>query len=461
MKRLFYLLKLNSLRLAIGFCFINVNQSANAQMSLHFQDTLEQTLINFANSNNMEGVASAVIFPDGSTWSTAHGNHGNVSLDTNMLYDIGSNTKSMVSALVLMLEEDSLLSIDDTLYHYISVVNNVPYGITIKQLLEQRSGLADYTRHPTFIDSVLFNNQSAFWHPDSLLSSFLQAPLFTAGQRWQYSNTNYILLGKVIEAIEGQPLNTVLYNRLFSKFKLNNSYLETYDTYSETKTGAYMGPGIYWSPNSFYALMSASWAAGGVVATPSDFVSYCHQLFRGNILSQNAFTKMKTGTNFGNGNVYGKGIERIMYKNRPYLMHGGATMQNSEMHYSIESDFSVTVMNLDQGFGSETISLQRKLIDILEFAADNFVSVSEQDKKIAFKVYPNPSDQQISIELPGELIGERINVEIYNLLGRMVYNDQFENNQLIVRKSTIGPGIFIVKIFNDHQILGNERIVFN
>lgn len=461
MKRLFYTLKYYSLNLAITLFLFNVNQTADAQMSVQFADTLEQTLVSFANATHMEGVTSAVVFPDGSTWSTAHGNHGSIPLSTEMLFDIGSNTKSMVSALVLMLEEDGLLSIDDTLYSYINAIDNVPFGITLKQLLEQRSGIANYTDHPYFIDSVLFNNPSKFWHPDSLLSHFLGTPLFTAGQYWNYSNTNYLLLGKVIEAIEGQPLHTVLYNRLFAPFNLNNSYLDVYDSYSQVKTGAYMAPSNYWGASSFYALMSSTWAAGGVVSTPNDFVSYCHQLFRGDILGQDVFTKMKAGTNFGGGNIYGKGIERIFYNGRQYFMHGGNTMQNSEMHYSIESDFSVTVMNLDQGFYDETIDLQKALIDVLEFAVDNVVSGIEEQEVIAFKTYPNPSDTHITIELPNSLSGDKVNYEIYNLLGKRVANGQFEMNQLVVRKPNLGKGVFMVKIFNNHTVLGNERIVFH
>lgn len=460
MKHNFYKLKFNVINLVLGLLFFSTGFTAAAQMSLQFADTLEQTLINFANNANMEGVTSAVIFPDGSTWSTAHGNHGSTALSTDMLYDIGSNTKSMVSALILMLEEDGLLSINDTLYQFINVVDNVPYGITLKQLLEQRSGIANYTEHPDFIDSVLFNNQSTFWHPDSLLSRFLEAPLFTAGQYWYYSNTNYVLLGKVIEAIEGQPLNTVLTNRLFSPFNLSNSYLETYDSYSQIKTGAYMSPGNYWGPSSFYAMMSTTWAAGGVVSTPNDFVSWCHQLFRGDILSSTAFTKMKTGTNFGGGNIYGLGIEKIRYNNRSYLMHGGNTMQNSEMHYSLESDFSVAVMNIDQGFYDETKDLQNALIDVLEYAVHHVLSTSNHERMITFRAYPNPSRGTILVDLPNEFMKEKVNFELYNTQGKIVYQGQFSNNQLIIDKADVGEGVFIVKLFNDNTHIGNQRVVF-
>lgn len=439
---------------------LSFSQYTSAQMNLQFADTLEQTLVDFANANNMEGVASAVVFPDGSTWSSTHGYHDNVPLDTDMLYDIGSNTKSMVSALILMLEEDGLLSINDTIYSYINIIDKVPFGITIKHLLEQRSGIANFTDHPDYFDSVLINNQNTFWHPDSSISYYLEDPLFSADQFWHYSNTNYLLLGKIIEEVEGQPLNTVLYNRLFAPFNLNHSYLETYDIYSEIKTGAYMWQGNYWLPSTFYALMSSAWAAGAVVTTPDNFASYCHQLFRGDILSQNAFNKMKLGTNFGGGNIYGKGIEKIIYNGRPYYMHGGNTMQNSEMHYSIESDFSVTVMDIDMGFYDETRDLQKALIDVLEFAVHNVLSIDDKDEILAINSYPNPSNQEIVIELPNDMVGKKISFEIYNSIGQVVCNDYFDTNKIIVNKLTVGEGVFIVKFYNEEIVLGNERIIF-
>lgn len=460
MKKIIYSFKLNILGLALCFTILNVKYSANAQMSAQFADTLEQTLINFATTTNMQGVASAVVFPDGSTWSSTYGNSGTAALNTDMLFDIGSNTKSMISTIMLMLEEDGLLSIDDTLYQYINVVEHVPYGITLKQLLKQRSGIANYTSHANFTDSVILNNTSTFWHPDSLLAHFLEAPLFAPGQFWGYSNTNYLLLGKVIESVEGLPLNTVLYNRLFSPFNLTNSFLEAYDTYPLVKTGAYLGPGNYWSPNMFYAMMSSTWAAGGVVATPDDFASYCHQLFRGDILSPTAFAKMKAGTNFGGGNIYGLGIERIRYNNRYYYMHGGTTLQNSEMHYSLESDFSVTVMNLDQGFYNQTVALQHALIDLLEYAVHHVLTIPEQEELLSINAYPNPSNDQISIDLPHELKFKKVRFELYNTLGKVIDQGVFDSDMLILDKKSIGSGLFFVRLLEGDKVVGEEKVVF-
>lgn len=440
--------------------FISVcTLESKAQMNLEFADTLEQTFINFAEENNMN-VSSAVIFPDGSTWSSASGKHGNSDLETNMLYDIGSNTKSMTSALILLLEEEGALSIDDTLYHHIDYVANVPYGITLKHLLEQRSGIANYTEDDDFLDQILYTNKDHFWHPDTLLARFLAEPLFEAGANWSYSNTNYLLLGKVIEAVENKPYNEVLRDRLFVPNNLNESFLSQYDDYPLTKTGAWWTSTDYWQ-DELVGLMSSTWAAGGVVSTPEDFASWSHQLCRGDILSSTAMEKMLTGSNITPNNVYGLGIETQTFSNgKKYLMHGGTTLQNSEMHYSMDTDFSVVVMDLDQGAYYDTYSLQLALIDVLEYVIPKHLSVDENPTAFTIKAFPNPSQNEMQIEIPTDLLEQQLSIEAYDAMGRLVFQQQCNETHTTLHKSDFGTGLFMINIIANKQLIDRKKVTF-
>ena len=445
--------------LLLSLFIISTFQNVKAQMNVLFADTLEQTLAQFASNNNMEGVASAVVFPDGTTWSSATGHYGANPLHTNLLFDIGSNTKSMISTIILMLEEEGKLSINDTLYKYINPIPNVPNSISLKLLLNHRSGIANYTEHPDFIDT-LFADPSFFWHPDTVLKHFTFAPLFPAGTAYDYSNTNYVLLGQVIETVEGKPLNQVLYDRIFSPLQMHKSYLDSYDSYTLGKTGAYMSPGNYWGTH-FNALSSGAWAAGAVVSTPDDFAWWCYKLFRGDILSPLSFNRMKIGTNFSNGDVYGLGIEQRTYKGRKYFMHGGTTMQNSEMHYSQESDFSVVVMDLDQGFYAKTYNLQLALIDVLEYASDQPLSIEENRRSIELNAYPNPSNSTVQIDIPSELQNEEIRIEVYDSMGKLIFHEKSRSNKITLNKSDFGIGMFWVKTFSESELFETLSVVFN
>lgn len=447
------------LTLGLSICTTLFTLPLQAQMNIELADTLEQTFINFATEKNMN-VSTAVVFPDGSIWSYANGKHGEEDLETNMLYDIGSNTKSMTAAVMLLLEEEGALSIDDTLYHYIDYVPNVPYGITLKQLLEQRSGLANYTEDGDFLNQIIYTNKDHFWHPDTILAKFLAAPTAVAGTKWEYSNTNYLLLGKVIEAVENKPYNEVLKERLFEPNSLNESFLSQYDSYTQTKTGAWWTASDYWEED-MVGLLSGSWAAGGVVATPEDFASWSYQLCSGNILSPSAMEKMLTGTNITDNNHYGLGIETQTFSNgKKYLMHGGTTLQNSEMHYSLDTDFSVVVMNIDQGAYSTTYSLQLALIDVLEYVIPRALSVEENTASFAIKAYPNPSQHEINIQLPETGSHENLSIEAYDATGRLLMRKDCNDTQITLSKSDFGTGMFWINITDNKQILAHEKLTF-
>lgn len=437
-------------------------QGAFAQMNVQWADTLNKALNSGRQAENMQGVASAVVFSDGSVWSAASGNAGNTPLSTNFLYDIGSNTKSMVAAVIMLLEEELKLSINDTLYQHISPIANIPSGITLKHLLGHRSGIFDFTRHPNFASNIN-GNETKFWHPDSLLSNFLNAPKFTAGSKFEYSNTNYLLLGKVIEAIEQKPFNVVLRDRLFTPLGLTNMYLDQYDTYSQVKIGAWLSPTFYYGTD-FVSFMSAAWAAGAVVSTPEDFALWASNLFGGQVLDSNSLNKMRIGSTLQGGSVYGLGIIERYYKGKTYLSHGGTTLQNSEMDYSLSSGFSLVVMNIDQGFGSETARLRDKLVDLLEYIEQQASSISVAEEALIaaqIEVYPNPSNSQMVVSLSSDSPINEGRIELMDMNGRIIHKAALSNGSVVLNNFEIGKGIYFARFYNGHELMGTKKVIFN
>jgi len=442
--------------------------TVKAQLNIQLQDTLQSTLENYASAHDMQGVSSAVVFPDGSKWSgvsgeyaaeTSPGNYTLEPLTTDLLYDIGSNTKSMTSALILLLEEENELSIDDTLYTYINPVEHVPFGITIKQLLQHQSGLASFTDHPDF-GAFANDEASPFLSPDSVLSRFLAPPLYPVGSTFYYSNTNYLLLGKVIESIENTSFHEVLQERIFTPYQLDNMFLDQYQDYAPlVKTGTWFGTTSF-DPYNYIGFMSAAWSAGAVVSKPEDFASYCYQLGRGDILSPTSMVKMTSGISSPFGN-YGLGLIKKNYKGKEYLMHGGKTLQNSEMHYSLSSDFSVVTLNIDYNFTSETRSLQNELIDVLEALLPEALSIHESQTEAMVSIYPNPSTDILHIEFINESTSAKKNIEIYNQVGQLVYTVSTNESRLNLYKSEIGTGIYFMRIREEDNLLTRKKIIFN
>ena len=129
--------------------------------------------------------------------------------DADTHFRIASITKTMTSAVILQLAQEGKLALDDPVSKYIP---DVPDGdnITLAQLLEMRSGLYSFTDDPA-ISEAMDDDPTRVWTPQELLDiAFAQPPMFAPGADYYYSNTNYVLLGLIIEQLEGRPLADVV-----------------------------------------------------------------------------------------------------------------------------------------------------------------------------------------------------------------------------------------------------------
>ncbi len=137
-------------------------------------------------------------------------------------FRIGSITKTMTSAATLLLAQEGKLSLDDPVTKYIP---GVPDGdnITIAQLLEMRSGLYNFTNSPA-ITTNMDDDPAKVWKPQQLLDiAFAQPPNFAPGAEYEYNNTNYVLLGLIVEELDKQPIATVFEERFFKPLGMTDT----------------------------------------------------------------------------------------------------------------------------------------------------------------------------------------------------------------------------------------------
>lgn len=202
---------------------------------------------------------------------------------------IGSLTKTMTATILLQLVEEESLELDDLLSEHLdpSVLVGLPNAdqVTLLDLAHMTSGMEPYSLSDAF-QADLFADPERAWNPTELLGYVSPDAKFTPpGSGWQYSNTNYILLGMVIEAIDQQPLSQVFQERLFGPLGMTDT------TFPESTVNTMAAPhfrGITdqgqpagatadateWSP-------SVAWSAGGVVSTMADMEKWAHALFTG------------------------------------------------------------------------------------------------------------------------------------------------------------------------------------
>ena len=137
---------------------------------------------------------------------------------------VGSVTKTMTATIILQLVQEGRLALDDPVSKYVA---SVPDGdnITIAQLLDMRSGLYSYTDDPEWAAGQRCRTQRV-WTPQELLDiAFAHPADFAPGSNWHYTNTNYILLGMIMEQLTGQTASELFEQRLFTPLGMDDTVL--------------------------------------------------------------------------------------------------------------------------------------------------------------------------------------------------------------------------------------------
>jgi D-alanyl-D-alanine carboxypeptidase len=246
-------------------------------------------------------------------------------------FRIGSVTKSFMAAVVLQLVGEDRLRLDDSLQQWLP--GAVPDGerITIRQLLNHTSGLYNYTDdllpRLTAMPARQALRQMAArnFRPQQLVAiATSHPPLFPPGTRFAYSNTNYILLGLVVEQVTGDRLAAQLHQRILVPLKLADTELpDSHQGIRGPHVHGYAPPDQSWLPSDGPAGLvdvtqtnpSWSWAAGAMVSSATDLARFYQALLSGRLLDPGLLEAMQTTVDaseqFGAGAGYGLGLLRL------------------------------------------------------------------------------------------------------------------------------------------------------
>lgn len=203
-------------------------------------------------------------------------------------FRIGSLTKPMVATVILQLADEGLLSLDDSIARFLPRVLPDADRITLRQLLNHTSGLGNYTDDQGFLTTA-FADPARVWTPSQLIAIAAAMPRnFAPGAagRWDYSNTNYIMLGLVAEVAGDRSINSLLEARVFDPLGLTSTYYS-----QETSLRVPFAQG-YVDLNGISNLAvgtmvnpTAAGAAGAVVTTAGDALLFVEALAAGDLVS--------------------------------------------------------------------------------------------------------------------------------------------------------------------------------
>ncbi len=273
-------------------------------------------------------------------------------MTTALHHRIGSVTKTFTATLILQLASEGKLSLTD---HVSSYVLDVPRGdqITIDNLITMRSGIADY--FDAFLPTWIANSNVAYTPDQMLKIGYAHPPLFAPGAGFDYSNSNYLLLGKVIEKVTGDSLGDVMTTRILVPLRLTGTSwpggsAALPDPYDHGYTTVVPVNGaIAGTPDGSLVDASAynpawSGAAGEMTSTAQDLLAYGRALGTGaGLLPARAQLARLSSFSpaFSSVSQYGQGL----ICRSGWVGHGGDTLgYHTDVYYNGAIDTTMAVM---------------------------------------------------------------------------------------------------------------------
>uniref|UniRef100_B8HYD9 Serine-type D-Ala-D-Ala carboxypeptidase n=1 Tax=Cyanothece sp. (strain PCC 7425 / ATCC 29141) TaxID=395961 RepID=B8HYD9_CYAP4 len=227
-------------------------------------------------------------------WQATFG-MGNLKTQTPMQltdhFRIGSNTKTFTGTVLLQLVDEGKLGLDDKAAQYLPEITQLPNGkggeITIRQVGNHTSGIFDYSKADSF-QAAYGNNTSKYFSPQQLLTIALQnKPYFYPGQGWEYSNSNTLILGLIIERLTGNSIATEIQNRILNPLGMTQTSFPTTPAMPTPYAHGYFysEPSDQNPPDASNWNPSWAWAAGQMISTLEDLYRYAKPLATGQLLS--------------------------------------------------------------------------------------------------------------------------------------------------------------------------------
>lgn len=276
---------------------------------------------------------------------------------TAMPYSIGSISKQFTAAAILMLQEEGKLSLDDKIGKWLPDLTRAN-EISIRQLLSMTSGYQDFWPQD-YVMRMMMKPTTA----EDILNGWARKPLdFDPGTKTQYSNTNYVIAGLIVEKVSGKPLYELLQERVLRPLGMSSALNTDAKPMSAGDPLGYfryaLGP-LRPAPEE-----GAGWmfAAGELAMTPSDLAKWDISVMDESLLKPSSYLAMETETLLKNGlgTQYGLGMSVSSVRNHRMLGHGGEVSGFTASNIVLPDDkFAVAVAtNQDAVPGAGDIARQ-------------------------------------------------------------------------------------------------------
>ncbi|UCE58391.1 MAG: beta-lactamase family protein [Phycisphaerales bacterium] len=316
-----------------------VDPTLSPQVSDARLQRVQKRLDKFCKANDIPGATFGMVLADGSSMAPASGvsdrTAGRVMKPTDRMLS-GSIGKTYVSAVMLQLVEEGRVDLSSKISHWFGKDAWFPrlpnaYELTLRMLMTHTSGIPRHIFTPEFQAAVKDQPQKV-WQSEELVAFVLDAePLFPPGQGWSYADTNYILVGMIIERVTGRTFYEELADRILGPLELVDTSPSDHpclrgliNGYSVEGNPFSIPPEV--APNKCYAINpQVEWTGGGLISTASDLARWAWLLYGGDVLKDKTLGQLLDGVVIGNDpqRKYGLGVMIRSSRRGPVCGHAG------------------------------------------------------------------------------------------------------------------------------------------
>lgn len=320
-------------------------------------------------STNVPAASVAVVRDGQIVYAHAYGlQRAGVPARVDARYKIASISKQFTAAAMLLLAEDGKLSLDDPVSKYLPDLTR-SHEVTLRQLLSHTSGYRDF-----WPQDYSFRDMEQPTAPEQILDRWAKAPLdFDPGTRWQYSNTGYVVAGRIVEMVAGQPLLGFLKARVFDHLGMHPVDQDTGLT-----DGDPLGYHRYALGPVLVEKQSAPgwlYAAGELAMTASDLARWDISVIERSVMRPESYKEQQTEVllTSGAGTDYGLGVDVVTRRGHRRISHDGEAVGYLSENRIYPDDRAAIVVLDNADFGNAQTSIADAIEDVL-FAESGDVS---------------------------------------------------------------------------------------
>jgi D-alanyl-D-alanine carboxypeptidase len=378
-----YCFLIHSFILVVVLAFISLNATAQTQLSADLIEKIDKVATDTLAKTGVPSTSIAIVKDGQVAYVKAY---GDARLDPKtpatpqMRYSIGSISKQFTAAAILLLQEQGKLSLDDRVAKFVPNLTRAN-EVTVRQLLSQTSGYQDYWPQDYVMPMML--------HPvtaQKILDMWARKPLdFEPGTKWQYSNTNYVIAGVIVEKVAGMPLLRFLQEKVFTPLGMTSVSDTDQARLGDTDPAGYLRYAL--GPLRPAPKEGKGWlfAAGELAMPAQELAKWDISIMDQKLLKPSSYREFATDMLLKNGlsTHYGLGVDVNSQAGHRALSHGGEVSGFTAQNVVFPDDRAAIVVLTNQDAASASGAIANGIAPLLFATTDPATPAKlEQAKKI-------------------------------------------------------------------------------